>query len=317
MLAVACAGGAASLSGAYACELVPVPAGHAADLRFLAADGGKLDGMAAFRRMPGADLTLWVAGNQFFAMPSVIGDFQALHPGMSVGLMTLPPGLILRAIRAYGWRLGDASLALQPDVYATVSTAQLRDTGETTSYIVYMPNALELMVAEGNPKLVADPHDLVRPDLRVMLPNPLDEGIMAFYAKPILQRLGLWTGPSLGADCADCDATPHGHFTSVHHHEIPAAIADDNSGVGLVWRTENLAARAGGAPVQGIALPPEQNAADQVAYFAGALDHSPHAVAAAAFIAFLCSQAGQDAYAAYGFLPASKAERTPRPLPPG
>ena len=107
------------------------------------------------------------------------------------------------------------------------------------------------------------------------------------------------------------------HFTSVHHREIPAAIAGDKADVGLVWRTENLAARAGGAPAEGIALPPGQNAADQVAYVAGALGHSPHAAAAAAFLAFLCSQAGRDAYAAYGFLPASVADRTPHPLPPG
>jgi hypothetical protein len=67
-------------------------------------------------------------------MPRVVGDFQALHPGISVGLMTLPPGTILLAIQAHGWSFGDARLALQPDVFATVSTEQLRDTGEITSY---------------------------------------------------------------------------------------------------------------------------------------------------------------------------------------
>lgn len=301
---------------ARAAELVPVPAGHEADLRFFAADRRPLDGMPAFRAMAGADLSLWVAGNQFFAMPRVIGDFQKLHPQVSVGLITLPPGLILQAIQAHGWRFGDARLAMQPDIYATVSTAQLRATGEITSYIVYMHNALELMVAKGNPKHVGDLRDLTRPDLHVMLPNPLDEGIMTFYGKPILQKLGLWTRLSPGADCAGCDATPHVHFSNVHHREIPACIADGSCDVGLVWRTEVLAALAGGAPVQGIALPPDQNAADRVAYVAGALDNSPHAANAAAFIAFLGAKPGQDAYAAYGFLPASDAERTPRPLPP-
>jgi ABC-type molybdate transport system substrate-binding protein len=306
---------AACSNAVAAADLVAVPDGHEADVRFFEADGRQLDGMAAFRRMANADLSVWAAGNQFFAMTKVIGAFQALHPGASVGLMTLPPGMILAAIKAHGWTFGDARLSMHPDVFATVSLAQLRDTGEVTSYIVYLHNALELMVAKGNPKHVVDLHDLTRTDLRVMLPNPLAEGIMAFYGKPILQRLGLWTVLSPGADCKDCDTAGHVHFATVHHREIPTAIAAGQADVGLVWRTEVLAAIAAGAPVEGVPLPPEQNAADQVTYVAGALEDSPHAAMAAAYIGYLGSQAGQDAYAAYGFLPADRDERTPRPLP--
>ena len=306
---------AALLPPAHAAELVAVPTGHEADLRFFAADGQQFDGLAAFKRMTDANLNVWVAGNQFFAMTRVIHDFQARHPGLTVGLITLPPGMILKAIQAHGWSFGDAQLRLQPDVYATVSVEQLRDTGTISRYIVYMHNALELMVPKGNPKHVADLHDLTRADLRVMLPNPLNEGIMSFYAKPILEREGLWKALSPGADCADCDGAAHVHFSSVHHREIPAGIASGHVDVGLVWRTETLAAIAGGAPVQGIPLPANQNAADQVSYVAGALDNAPHQPAAAAYLGFLGSQPGQDAYAAYGFLPAAAEERTPRPLP--
>ena len=85
---------------AYAAEPVAIPPGHEADLRFFEADGEQARRLAAFRRMANADLTVWVAGNQFFAMTRVIGDFQALHPGLGIGLMTLPPGMILKAIQA-------------------------------------------------------------------------------------------------------------------------------------------------------------------------------------------------------------------------
>jgi ABC-type molybdate transport system substrate-binding protein len=300
---------------ACADELVAIPAGQEADLRFFEYDGRQLDGMAAFKRMPDANLTVWAAGNQFFVMTKVIDGFQALHPGLTVALMTLPPGMILKAIQARGWSLGDARLTLHPDVFTTASVAQLRDTGEISNYIVYSHNALELMVSKGNPRHVGDLHDLTRADLRVMLPNPLTEGIMSFYAKPILQRLGLWTALSPSADCAGCDGAAHVHFTTVHHREIPAGIASGQADVGLVWRTETRAAIAGGAPVEGIPLPSGQNAAGQVDYVAGALRDSPHAAAAAAFISFLGSQRGQDNYAAYGFLPATEDERVPRPLP--
>lgn len=300
---------------ARAADLVPVPAGHEVDMRFFAASGENLDGAAAFARMAGADLNLWVAGNQFFAMPRAIGAFQKQHPGLSVGLLTLPPGLILQAIQAHGWRFAGAALPIHPDVYASVSEAHLRGTRQISRYLIYMHNALELMVAPGNPRGVGDLRDLARPDLRVMLPNPLTEGIMTFYAKPILQRLNLWGALSPGADCADCDAAGHVHFSLVHHREIPAGIAAGTVDAGLVWRTETLAALADGAKVQGVALPPEQNAAAEVNYMAGALDDSPHAAAAAAWLDFIASPAGQAAYAAFGFVPATGAERTLRPLP--
>jgi ABC-type molybdate transport system substrate-binding protein len=316
VVALGSAGFAVYPRSADAAELVAIPPGHEADLRFFEANGGQLDGMAAFKRMANADLTVWVAGNQFFAMTRVIGDFQARHPGMGVGLMTLPPGMILKAIQAGGWSLGDVSLTLHPDVFATVSVTQLRDTALVSNYIVYMHNALELMVAKGNPRGIRDLHDLTRADLRVMLPNPLTEGIMSFYGKPILQRQGLWAALSPGVDCADCAGAPNVHFTTVHHREIPAGIESCTADVGLVWRTETLAAVAGGAAVEGIPLPPDQNAAEQVSYVAAALNDSPHSAVAAAFIGFLSSQPGQDAYATYGFLPATKAERTLRPLPP-
>ena len=301
---------------ARAAEPVPVPAELDADLRYFGADGAQLNGVAAFAAMQRADVNLWLAGNQFFAMTKVIGKFQALHPGMSVGLMTLPPGLILKAIQAGGWSYQGRVLPIHPDLYGTVSVDQLRATGLIRSYIVYTHNALELMVARGNPKHVAMLADLVRPDLRVALPNPLTEGIMTFYAKPLLVRLGLWQALSPGADCADCDPTPRVHFTTVHHREIPARIAAGQSDVGLVWATETAAAVAAGAPVQGVPLPDDQNAAAQVAYVAGVLQDTKHQAAADAMLGFLGSDAGQEAYASFGFRPASAAERVLRPLPP-
>jgi len=54
-----------------------------------------------------ATLVLWLAGNQFFAMDSVIAAFQKQNPG-TASAVTLPPGLLLDAIRAGGWHYGGA-----------------------------------------------------------------------------------------------------------------------------------------------------------------------------------------------------------------
>jgi ABC-type molybdate transport system substrate-binding protein len=299
---------------ALAASLIAIPADHDADLRWFGADGTHLDGIKAFERMRSADLTVWVAGNQFFAMDKVIGDFQAGHRGLSIGLITLPPGLEQTAIKAGGWTYQGQTLALRPDVYGSVSLAQLRGTGLIDAYVIYMHNALQLMVAPGNPKHIRDLHDLARPELRATLPNPVSEGIMSEYARPVLQRLGLWNGLSGGKECSACDPTPRVHFTVVHHREIPARIEAGQTDVGIVWQTETKAALARGAKVEGVALPREQSAIDQVGYFAAELRGSPHADAAKAYLGFITSSKGQAAYGEFGFLPASEVERRPAKL---
>jgi ABC-type molybdate transport system substrate-binding protein len=301
-------------SSAVAASPIAVPAEHDADLRWFGADGKHLDGVAAFQAMAHADLTVWVAGNQFFAMDRVIGDFQAAHRGISVALITLPPGLIQTAIKAGGWTYQGQTLALRPDVYGSVSLAQLRGTGLIDAYVVYMHNALQLMVAPGNPKHIRDLHDLARADLHVTLPNPVSEGIMSEYARPVLERLGLWAGLSGGKECAGCDPTPRVHFTVVHHREIPERIMAGQTDVGIVWQTETKAALARGAKVDGVALPADQSAIHEVGYFAGVLRGAPHQAAADSYLAFITSANGQAAYGEFGFLPATDAERRPAKL---
>ena len=84
--------------------LAVIPPNKDTDLKFYQADGTIQNGAKALGLMASdADLVLWVAGNQFFAMDEVVGAFQKSHPGVSVGLITLPPGLILSAIQGGGW----------------------------------------------------------------------------------------------------------------------------------------------------------------------------------------------------------------------
>ena len=61
-----------------------------------------------------------------------------------------------------------------------------------SNYEIYMHNELQIMVAKGNPKAIAGIDDLVRADVRTSMPNPVNEGIMQFYARKVLERHGLW-----------------------------------------------------------------------------------------------------------------------------
>ena len=302
---------AASAQPAPPNKLAVIPPDKDSDLKFYNRDGTILKGVAALEKMHAADLSLWVAGNQFFAMDEVIGRFQKAHPGLTVGLITLPPGLILAAILGGGWSYDGKDYAGTPDIFASVNLGHLRQlwkNGLMTSYVVYMHNELQIMVAKGNPKKIDGIDDLVRADVRTSMPNPVNEGIMQFYARPVLERHGIWLKISDGKECVACQTTANNRFTAVHHRETPERILAGTSDAGIVWKTEVLAAQRGGAEVSAVELPAEDSLRDEVSYAIGALANSPHQQTAAAYLHWLATPDAQEAYAGFGFVKASADE---------
>jgi ABC-type molybdate transport system substrate-binding protein len=303
---------------AVAAAMPSVPAEKDNDLELYERGGKIVTGRAALDGMQGAGLVLWLAGNQFFAMDDVIGAFQKQHPGASVALITLPPGLLLQAIKAGGWTYKGQAYPGRPDVYASVNLGHLKElkaAGLMDSYRTYMHNELQIMVAQGNPKRIRGIADLVRTDVRTSMPNPVNEGIMQFYARKVLERHGHWDQIAAGKTCASCQTTPNNWFTAVHHRETPERIRAGTSDAGIVWKTEVLEALRDGAPVEAVELPPEDSLRDEVSYVIGILNGARHREAAEAYLDFLSAPAGQNAYAKFGFVKASESELKERPLP--
>ena len=181
--------------------------------------------------------------------------------------------------------------------------------------MIYIHNALELMVAKGNPKNIKCIDDMAREDLKIMLPNPLTEGIMKFYAKKVLQNHNLWDKLSGGKECKSCDPTPNVHFTSVHHREIPDGLKAGTVDVGIVWATETMNALKEGHAVDAVKLPPEDSLINEVSYAIGTLTSSTHKDAAKKYLSFLQSDSGQNAYAKFGFINASKDDLETKSIP--
>ena len=297
-----------------------IPPNKDNDLHIFYSVGKIIKGTPALEKMNSdANLTLWLAGNQFFAMEAVIQTFQKSHPEVgNVAVITLPPGVILKAINAGGWNYEGKDYAMQPDIYASVDLGHLttlKGKGKMDTYMIYIHNALELMVAKGNPKNIKGIDDLGRDDLKIMLPNPLTEGIMTFYAKKVLQNHKLWDKVSGGKECKSCDPTPNVHFTSVHHREIPDGLKAGTVDVGIVWATETKNALKEGNAIEAVKLPPEDSLINEVSYAIGTLTSSTHREAASKYLAFLQSANGQDAYSAFGFINASKADLEIKPIP--
>lgn len=306
---------AASKPAAYAV----IPANKDNDLKLYYADGRVLKGSDALARMQqDAELVLWLAGNQFFAMDDVVRAFQAQNRGMDVGLVTLPPGLLLSAIESGGWAYGGRSYPGRPDIYASVNLGhlkKLKGAGLMTEYATYMHNEMVLMVAKGNPKRIRGIADLKRADVRTSMPNPINEGIMQFYGRKVLERHGLWAQISGGRECFSCQTTPGNWFTSVHHRETPDRILAGQSDTGIVWTTEAIEAQREGKAVEAVKLPPQDSLRDEVAYAIGALAGSPRAAAAGRYLEFLRSPAAHAAYAKYGFVIGTPQELTLKPIP--
>jgi ABC-type molybdate transport system substrate-binding protein len=299
-------------------ELAAVPPNKDTDLKFYRADGTIQIGVEALEHMTSdADLVAWVAGNQFFAMDEVVGAFQKTHPGVTVGLITLPPGLILSAIQGGGWVYKGKEYRCTPDIYASVSLGHLRQlkaAGAMSKSAIYMHNELQIMVARGNPKKITGIEDLARTDVRTSLPNPVNEGIMQFYARKVLERHGIWSEIANGRECVSCQTTERNWFTAVHHRESPERIRDNKSDAGIVWQTEVMEALRQGAQVDAVKLPAVDSLRDEVSYAVGVLEDSRHKANAESYIAFLATAPAQDAYAKFGFVKARPDELTLKPI---
>lgn len=298
---------------------VEIPKDKDTDIRLFYADGTLVKGTPALTKMASdAELILWLAGNQFFAMDDVVKAFQKQQPKLDVAVITLPPGLLLKGIQGGGVTYEGKSYGIVPDVYSSVDLPHLqalKQEGKMEQYATYMHNELQIMVAPGNPKGIKTMKDLVRPDVKTSNPNPLTEGIMSSYAKKVLVRLGIYDQISGGKECESCQTTPNNWFTSVHHRETPDRIKAGQSDAGIVWKTEVLEALREGAKIEGVELPVDESLRNEVSYVVGPLTIAPHAEAARLYMEFLRSPEGQAAYAKFGFVSATADELKLKSIP--
>lgn len=252
------------------------------------------------------DLSLFVAGNQFMAMPELIAAFQTEHPEVQkIFYETLPPRLELKQILAGGARFGDRILPGRPDIYASVSktamteleAAGLIDSGD---YRVYLHNRIVLMVREGNPLGIQNVADLARDDVRVSQPNPEYEDIALHIVKMYL----LAGGETLVHRIMEekrAEATTI--LTMVHHRETPLRLVKGTCDVGPVWATEWVEAARKNLPLAVVEPGRDLDRRDAVNYYIARLKDAKNKDNAAKFIAFIQSPAAKAIYRKFGFVP--------------
>jgi len=266
---------------------------------------GRADDLHGLDEAENADLVLFMAGNQFMAMDTLLASFQRRRPSVkTIFFETLPPGLELKQILAGGAVFKGRTLAIQPDIYTSVS----REAMETLAsagrvapgeYRPYLRNRLTLMVPAGNPAGISTVTDLGREGVRISQPDPANEDI----ARHILRMYADAGGRALVDRIMEekrADGTTV--LTVVHHRETPLRIAKGTVDVGPVWATEAVHARLSGLAFEEVAPGETLDQRDRIQYFAARLRGAPHPAAADAFLDFLCSTEAQEIFEQFGFV---------------
>ena len=267
-----------------------------------------------------AELTIYVAGNQFMAMEELMNDFQGKNQDIkTIYLETIPPGQILKGQILKQGKIDGQNTAQNPDLFASVNLGhlkKLKSKGVMENYKIYIHNKLELMVAKGNPKDIKGPEDLGRDDLIQSHPNPLTEGIFKFYGSQMLKDLDLYDKVTGGSECKSCWAVEgKTWFTSRHHRETPHRIENGEADVGIVWATEVKHAQAEGRPIDGVSIPDPYNMEHKVGYAIGILTTGRNPNNAARFLDYLSTDDAQNIYAKYGFIKGSAEDLKLKPIP--
>lgn len=207
---------------------------------------------------------------EVFALMST--EFSERHPGVDVvlnlgGSSTLA-GQIVQGAPA--------------DVFAAANEATMgtvREAGLVDSAPVFATNTLELVVPAGNPGRVTGLADLARPELFVALCAP--EVPCGAASAAVLAAAGVT--PSVDSLEQEVDA-------------VLTKVSFDGIDAGLVYRTDVLAAKG---PVEGISFAGAEAATNH--YPIGVTSEAANSEAAAAFVEYVLSPAGQELLEEAGF----------------
>jgi len=253
-----------------------------------------------------ADLVLFMAGNQFMALPELLQAFQQAHPEVQqIFCETLPPKLELQQILAGGAVFQDREITTPPDVYSSVSQGgvdALVQAGLTRAEecFVYLHNRIVLMVTEENPLNLKTVQDLAADRVRISQPNPEYEDI----AEHIINMYREAGGEALIKKIMELKKQQGTTLlTTVHHRQTPERLLAKEADVGPVWATEVAHARRQGLALAGVELGPELDQRDRVNYYACPITVGRNPQNGQAFLKFLQTPTAQGIFGRFGFTP--------------
>ena len=265
----------------------------------------EVDNLPDFHGDPmGAQLSIFVGGNYFFAMAPLVAAFEEEHPALKgkIYYETIPPGLLFDQIHQGGTiTVGNMTWTVKADVYAAglKRVSAMDSEGSLQGPVVsYATNQLTIMVPKNNPAHIRTLVDLGKPGVKLVMPNPEFEGI-GRQIKAALMKAG---GPELVQEVYVRKVrTGETRLTHIHHRQSPMTLMKGLADAGVTWQSEAIFQEETGNPISHVEIPDTQNAT--AVYAAGVVKGAPHPQAAQAWVDFLKSARAQAIFAHYGFKP--------------
>jgi ABC-type molybdate transport system substrate-binding protein len=247
----------------------------------------------------GAQLVLFVAGNQWMVMPELLAAFKRTHPdARRIFYETLPPGILARQLRSGSLNIWSLTVGAAPDVFMAGKgrMSDAASSGLVDGPVGYASNVLAIAVRAGDPKHIETLQDLGRNDVRIAMPNPAWEGV----ARQIEQAYRKAGGEPLVETIMVTkvrDGTTL--LTQIHHRQTPMWLISGRVDAGPVWLSEVLYQVRIGAPIAAVRIAPAQNVRE--IYDAAVVKAAPHPLPAREFVRFLRTPQAQRIYRSYGF----------------
>jgi ABC-type molybdate transport system substrate-binding protein len=269
------------------------------------------------------DLVIFMAGNQYRAIPDLIAAFHEWLPSQPqfrsvraerVFYATTPPGRLIDAMDSGQLLLGNLWIdvrpgKLWPDVFMTGPRQQrrLQAAKYIDSWWVYTRNrGVVLLVAAGNPKNIRSIGDLARDDVRVALSSPKREpASFESYSNTLRAQGGAQFPERLLAKASTVSPA------AVHHRENPQLIFDGVADVApMYFHFGDYLKKQMPQHFDYVALPADGNFVDELAV--SILNQAPHRAAALAWTEFMRSDVAAAIYNRNGFDYLTAEERSRR-----
>jgi ABC-type molybdate transport system substrate-binding protein len=253
-----------------------------------------------------AKLVVFVGGNYFFAMAPLVTEFIKEHPEFKekVYYETIPPGLLVDQIKHNGTvTVGNMTWTVHADVYAgglKRVNGVISDGYAKGPAVPYATNTLTIMIPKGNPAHITGLTDLGKPGVRLVMPNPLFEGIGRQIKASLAKAGGEGLVTSVYTTKVNDGETI---MTHIHHRQSPLDLMLGRADAGVTWQSEAIFQEEAGNPISHVAIPDDQNVT--AIYAAVALKAAPHHKAAQMWVDYLRSPQALAIFEHYGFKPYS------------
>jgi molybdate transport system substrate-binding protein len=225
------------------------------------------------QRSNASTATVFAAASLTESFDEIGSAFSAAHPDAHVTFS-------FDASSALVTQIGQGAPA---DVFASADEANMQKLtdahGNAGEPVIFATNALEIIVAEGNPKRITSVADLAHPDVTFVTAAP--DVPIGKYTQQVLDAAGVTVTP------VSLEQSVKGIVTKVTAGEADA---------GIVYTTDVIAA---GDAAAGVEIPDEINVVAK--YPIVVTKDAPDAATGQAFIDFVLSRQGQEILAAHGF----------------